>query len=245
MDPTQRFSSRVEDYARYRPSYPAGVISFLERECGLTAQTRVADIGSGTGLLAELFLRFGCELSGVEPNTEMRTAGEQMLAAWPRFHSVNGRAEATTLAEGSVELVTAAQAFHWFEPDAARAEFRRILKPGGWVALIWNERVQAPGLDAGYEDLVSRYAPERTRVAMSELEYFFGAPVMRRTVVPNQQMLDRDGLRGRLFSSSYAPAAGTENYEALTREAGRLFDEFQVNGIVTLQYTTEVYAGRV
>src|ERR1035441_10658815 len=137
-DPTERFSSRVEDYTRYRPSYPAEAIAFLERQCGLTSQSRVADIGSGTGLLSELFLRFGCEVDGVEPNAEMRAAGERLLAAWPRFHSVNGRAEATTLPDRGARLVSAGQAFHWFSPYAARTEVLPVLKKIGWVALVWN-----------------------------------------------------------------------------------------------------------
>src|SRR5580658_4404950 len=140
LDPTRRFSSRVEAYARYRPSYPRETLALLERECGLTPVSKIADIGSGTGLLARLFLDFGCEVTGVEPNPEMRVTGERMLLDKPRFHSVDGRAEATGLLAGSVDFVTAGQAFHWFEPAAARAEFQRILKTVGWVVLVWNER---------------------------------------------------------------------------------------------------------
>jgi SAM-dependent methyltransferase len=243
-DPTQRFSTRVEDYLRYRPSYPAEVIAFLERECGLTSQSRVADIGSGTGLLSDLFLRFGCEVAGVEPNAEMRAAGERLLAGWPRFHSVNGRAEAATLPDASVDLVSAGQAFHWFSPDAARSEFLRILKPGGWVALVWNERLPSLGFNAGYEDLVTRYGPEHPHAETSELDHFFGEHGWRLAQFPNQQRIDREGLRGRFLSSSYAPLPGAANYPPLMQELDRLFDEFQRDGRVTLLYTTEVYIGR-
>ena len=244
-DPTQRFSSRVEDYIRYRPSYPAEVIAFLQRECGLTSQSRVADIGSGTGLLSELFLRFGCEVDGVEPNAEMRAAGERLLAGWPRFHSVTGRAEATTLADRSADLVSAGQALHWFDSEAARTEFRRILKPGGWVALVWNERLRSPGFNAGYEDLVARYGPEHPHAETSELDHFFGEQGWRLAQFPNQQRVDREGLRGRFLSSSYAPLPGAGNYQPLMRELDGLFDEFEEDGRVTLSYTTEVYAGRL
>ena len=244
-DPTQRFSSRVEDYIRYRPSYPAEVIAFLQRECGLTSQSRVADIGSGTGLLSELFLRFGCEVDGVEPNAEMRAAGERLLAGWPRFHSVTGRAEATTLPDRSADLVSAGQAFHWFDSDAARTEFRRILKPGGWVALVWNERLRSPGFNAGYDDLVTRYGPEHPHAETSELDHFFGGQGWRLAQFPNQQRVDREGLRGRFLSSSYAPLPGAGNYQPLMRELDGLFDEFEEDGRVTLSYTTEVYAGRL
>jgi SAM-dependent methyltransferase len=244
-DPTERFSSRVEDYLRYRPSYPAEVIAFLERQCGLTAQSRVADIGSGTGLLAELFLRFGCEVYGVEPNAEMRAAGQRLLAGWPRFHSVAGRAEATTLPERSADFVSAGQAFHWFSPDAARSEFQRILTPQGWVALVWNERLGSPGFNAGYEDLVTRYGPEHPHAETSEMDHFFGEHGWRLAQFPNQQNFGREGLRGRFLSSSYAPLPGAANYQPSMQELDRLFDEFQRDGRVTLLYTTEVYIGRL
>jgi SAM-dependent methyltransferase len=242
-DPTQRFSSRVEDYVRYRPSYPDGIVRLLARECGLTARSRIADIGSGTGLLARLFLDFGCEVVGVEPNPEMRRAGERLLADRPRFTSVNGRAEATTLRDGSADFVTAGQAFHWFDADQARAEFRRILRPDGWVVLVWNDRRHVPGFMAGYEELVARYGPERPHVAEDELTHFFGATSWRRERLSNQQEFDLEGLCGRFLSSSYAPLPGAPGHETLIEELGRLFAKHQVGGQVTLLYETEVYFG--
>jgi len=244
-DPTQRFSSRVEDYIRYRPSYPSGVADLLARECGLTAHSRIADIGSGTGLLARLFLDFGCEVFGVEPNLDMRHAGERQLADRPRFRSVNGRAEATTLPEHSFDFVTAAQAFHWFEPGKASAEFRRILRPDGWVVLVWNERLKVPGFNAGYEDLVTRYGPEPTHAETEELVRFFGHTDWRLVTLPNEQQFDFEGLRGRFLSSSYAPLPATPRYNTLMEELGHLFEEYQQNGRVTLLYGTEVYFGNL
>src|ERR1700723_1734576 len=157
LDSAPSFSSRVEAYARYRQSYPCETQGILEREGILTAACKIADIGSGTGLLARSFLDFGCEVNGVEPNPGMRAAGERMLSGEPRFRSVEGRAEATTLPDGSVDFVTAGQAFHWFEPAAARAEFQRILQPAGWVVLIWNERLVTPGFMAEHEDLLNKF----------------------------------------------------------------------------------------
>jgi len=243
LDPTQRFSSRVEDYALYRPSYPGGVAGLLARECGLTASSRIADIGSGTGLLARLFLDFGCEVWGVEPNREMRRSGERLLMDRDRFHSVDGCAEATTLPGRSVDFVTAGQAFHWFDPERARAEFRRILRPAGWVVLVWNERLRVPGFMTGYEDLVARYGPEHSRVEAHELTRFFGGAERRLEKLPNQQQFDLEGLRGRFLSSSYAPTPGTPGYGPLIEELGCLFSEHQVDGRVTLLYETEVYFG--
>jgi SAM-dependent methyltransferase len=244
-DPTQKFSSRVEDYSRYRPSYPAEVVAVLERECGLNLKSRVADIGSGTGLLAEVLLRFGCAVTGVEPNAQMRAGGDRHLAQWRRFHSVAGRAEATTLPDASADLVTAAQAFHWFDPPAARAEFQRILTAPGWVALIWNERVDEPGFMAGYEDIVTRYGPEVPHVKPEELDGFFGADGWRSTKLPNNQRFDLTGLRGRFFSSSYAPSPGTPRYEPVLAELDGLFQKFEKDGRVTMLYETEIYFGRL
>ncbi len=245
LDPTQRFSSRVDDYTRFRPTYPTSLVELLVRECGLQANSRIADVGSGTGLLAKLFLDFGCEVAGVEPNSNMRSAGDRLLAGWPRFHSVNGRAEATTLPDRSVELVTAAQAFHWFEPEPARAEFQRILTPGGWVVLVWNERLRASAFMDGYEAIVARYGPERPHVETRELDRFFGGSAWRLEKLPNQQQLDLDGLRGRFTSSSYAPLPTAPGYQELMAELASLYAEYQVDGRVTLLYETEVYFGRL
>ena len=245
LDPIVRFSARVEDYIHYRPSYPAGLLTVLESECGLTPHSRIADIGSGTGLLSELFLGFGCEIFGIEPNPDMRSAGERLLAGWPRFHSIDGRAEATTLPASSVDLITAAQSFHWFEVDGARSEFRRILKPEGWAVLVWNERLPGPCFMAGYEDLVRRFGPERPRVDEDRLSRFFGHGDWKLTLLSNQQRFDLEGLRGRFLSSSYAPVRGTRDSAALIEEIDRLFRQYQSNGLVTLLYETRVYTGKL
>jgi ubiquinone/menaquinone biosynthesis C-methylase UbiE len=245
LDPTQRFSSRVENYRRYRPSYPRELISLLTRECGLTKQSRIADIGSGTGLLAEVFLAHGCDVSGVEPNLEMRQAGEKLLAQWSGFRSVDGRAEATTLPDGCVDLVTAGQAFHWFEPEQARAEFERILRPSGWVVLIWNERRPAPGFMDGYSDLVFRYGPEPRHVDIQKMDRFWNGVERCSSRLPNGQSLDLQSLQGRFMSASYAPQPNTAAYENLVKELDELFNEYQKDGKVELLYDTEIYFGQL
>jgi len=244
-DPTRRFSSRVEDYVRYRPQYPGGVANLLPQECGLAPNSRVADIGSGTGLLARLFLDFGCEVFGVEPNSEMRHAGERALATEARFLSVDGRAEATTLPAQSVDFVTAGQSFHWFEREPARAEFRRILRPGGWVVLVWNERLPGEGFMDGYENLVDRYGQECPRAERHGLDAFFENAGWRSAQLPNQQVLTLEGLRGRFLSSSRAPLPDTSDYQPLMEDLRTLFERNQVEGQVTLLYQTEVYFGRL
>jgi SAM-dependent methyltransferase len=245
FDATQRFSSRVEAYARYRPSYPRETLSMLERECGLTPASKLADIGSGTGLLARLFLDFGCDVTGVEPNPEMRATGERMLLGKPSFQSVNGRAEATTLPDGSVDFVTAGQAFHWFEPAAARPEFQRILKSAGWVVLIWNERSIAPGFMTEHEELQNRFAREKPHPTGAEFSAFYGHANWRLARIPNRQQLDEEGLRGRIESSSWSPLPGSDSYEPMIQEISRLFHKYEEGGYVTIEYETEIYYGRL
>jgi SAM-dependent methyltransferase len=245
LDPAQRFSSRVEPYARYRPSYPRETLGLLERECGLTPACKVADIGSGTGLLARLFLDFGCDVTGVEPNPAMRAAGERMLSGEPRFHSVEGLAEATTLPDGSVDFVTVGQAFHWFEPAAARVEFERILQPAGWVVLIWNERPVTPGFMAEHEDLLNKFAREKAHPTETEFIAFYGHAQWRLARIPNRQSLDEEGLRGRIASSSWSPLPGADSYEPMQREIAQLFRKYERDGRVTIEYETHIYYGRL
>ena len=253
-DPTSRFSSRVADYVKYRPGYPAAVLRLLEEECGLTPTSVVADVGSGTGLLSELFLKNGNRVYGVEPNREMREAGERMLAPYANFVSVDGRAEATTLDEGSVDFVTAGQAFHWFEPAAARREFARILRGGGWVVLVWNDRRTAgtPFLEE-YERLLLEYGTDYAAVSAkymeeSALSTLFGAPEVnapRTATFDNEQVFDFDGLRGRLTSSSYAPQPGHSRFDPMIRALEDLFRRHERDGRVVVTYDAKVFYGRV
>src|SRR5690349_5801069 len=250
-DPTQRFSTRVVNYVKYRPGYPPAVLDLLQRECGLTTEAVIADIGAGTGLLAELFLAHGNRVLGVEPNREMREAGARLLARYPGYRAVDGRAEATTLPDGSVDFVTAGQAFHWFDPAGARAEFRRILRPGGWVALVWNMRhTDSTPFLAGFEALLRAYVPtypaqQDEGGTQDSIQALFGAAPWQVARFANAQHFDLAGLEGRLLSSSYAPDPGDPTYAPLMTALARLFAAHAVNGQVTLEYATEVYYGRL
>lgn len=246
-DPRTRFTDRVADYVRHRPDYPAAVLAAL-REAGLGEGAVVADVGSGTGIFSELLLRSGAEVHAVEPNEAMRGAAEAMLGDNPRFRSVAGSAEATGLAGASVDLVTAAQAFHWFDHAAARAEFRRILRPGGAVALIWNNRRErsTPFL-AAYEELLQRFGTDYAAVSHRQIDPerlagFFGARA-EPTIFPHAQELDREGLRGRLLSSSYTPREGDPARAPMLRALDEIFDRHQQDGRVRIEYDTELYVG--
>lgn len=249
VDPRARFTDRVADYVRYRPDYPAAVLEALQA-LGLGRESVVADVGSGTGIFAALLLRSGAQVYGLEPNEAMRSAAEALLGGEPRFHSMAGSAEATGLGDSSVDLVTAAQAFHWFDAETSRAEFRRILRPGGWVALVWNHRREGstPFL-AAYEELLQRYgtdyaAVNHRQIDPAQLAAFYGGGVELRTF-PHAQQLDREGLRGRLFSSSYTPRAGDPAREPMLRELEEIFDRHERGGQVTIEYDTELYVGRL
>ncbi|MFL5803507.1 MAG: class I SAM-dependent methyltransferase [Roseiflexaceae bacterium] len=250
-DSTRRFSSRVENYVRYRPGYPPEVIELLTARCGLTPDSLVADIGSGTGLLARLFLAHGCRVLGVEPNGEMRAAGERLLSGFPNFTSVEGTAEATTLPAQSVDFVTAGQAFHWFDRALARTEFARLLRPGGWVVLVWNDRRSAttPFL-AAYEQLLERYATDYAQVNHKRIDEatigtFFAPGAWSVQVFENRQQFDFAGLQGRLLSSSYTPEPGHPGHQPMIDALRTLFDTHQHGGQVAFEYDTTVYYGRL
>lgn len=251
MDPTQRFSSRVANYVKYRPSYPAATIDLLKSECNLQPSAAVADVGSGTGLLAELFLKYGCHVWGIEPNREMREAGEQLLRTYANFTSLAATAEETSLPDRSMDFITAGQAFHWFDRSRVGAEFRRILKPDGWIILIWNERrtTSTPFLHA-YEQLLRTYSPEYDQVdhrLVDEDVIHAVFPDIHFTMrsFENRQVFDFEGLRGRLLSSSYAPEAGDPQHAPMLAKLAEIFNQYQIDGQVSFDYDTRVNYGQV
>ncbi|MBA3961887.1 MAG: class I SAM-dependent methyltransferase [Chthoniobacterales bacterium] len=249
-DSTERFSDRVEDYVSYRPHYPSAVLDYLQVECQLEPSAVIADIGSGTGILSELFLENGNPVYAVEPNQPMRAAAERLLGHHVCFHSVHGAAEATTLPSASVDFVTAGQAFHWFDRAKARVEFARILHSLGWVVLIWNERLGSTTPFAkGYESLLRTYATDyltvdHRRIDEHALSKFFGGD-FGFSIFPNRQHFDFAGLQGRLLSSSYAPTSGHPRHEPMLAELRRLFATYQERGEVTIKYEAKVFCGHL
>jgi SAM-dependent methyltransferase len=247
---TSRFSDRVENYVRYRPGYPAEVLQTLKAECGLIPGHAVADIASGTGIWTRLLLENGNPVFGVEPNAEMREAGERLLAVFPKFSSVAGTAEATTLADQSVDFITAAQAAHWFDREKARREFVRILKPGGWLVLLWNERLtDSTAFLREYEQLLLKYGTDyqdiRHEHTTSEVNQFFDPAPFQEHTFPMRQEFDYAGVEGRLMSSSYAPGPEHPRHTPMLRDLRRIFDEHAVEGRATFEYKTRMYFGRL
>ena len=248
--PTKRFSNRVENYVKYRPSYPIEVLSTLKPTCGLDANSVVADIGSGTGILSGLLLKCGYKVYAVEPNKEMRQAADKAFNSNDIYHSIDGSAECTKLKDKSVDIITAAQAFHWFKMTEAKHEFSRILKKDGWVALIWNERkTDSPFLQA-YDKLLCDHAPEYSKVNhrnihRKDIDQFFGPSGYRLNSFANEQHFDLDGLIGRLLSSSYCPSPNQSGYKPLMAGLKAVFDKSAVNEIVSFTYDTKVYYGKM
>jgi len=247
--PEERFSDRVENYIRWRPGYPEGLLDTLRTHGGLNATSTVADIGSGTGISSMLLLKAGCTVHGVEPNAAMREAAERILAAEPKFKRVDARAETTTLPDASIDLIVAAQAFHWFNTPETRREFHRILKPSGRVALIWNERrLNSTPFLRDYEALVLQFSTDYSAVRHENIDaaalssFFDGS--YQTHVFEYEQCFDFDGLKGRLLSCSYAPAPGHPRHEAMVMELRRLFDRHQVEGRVVFLYDTKLYLGQ-
>ncbi|MGN6637886.1 MAG: class I SAM-dependent methyltransferase [Mucilaginibacter sp.] len=250
-DPTKRFTNRVTNYVKYRPGYPKAVVDHLAKCVHLTTGTVIADVGSGTGIFSKLLLERDFTVFAVEPNEAMRSEAEQQLKHFPGFHSVEGTADATGLPAKSVDLIACAQAFHWFNTSEAKVEFKRILKPGGNVALIWNNRdIEADDFAVAYELLLKQQSGDYERInhqnlAETDFVRFFKNGKYSLTKFPNQQIFNFEQLAGRAFSSSYVPAEETEGGKAFKSHLQQLFDSYQQNSKVVFRYNTEVYLGKL
>lgn len=245
-DTVSRFSNRVENYVKYRPDYPPGVLDLFRTEMGLTQQSVIADVGSGPGISARMFLENGNVVYCVEPNDAMRAAAEDLLSGYAGFRSINGTAEATALADRSVDIVTAAQAFHWFDPEPTKLEFRRILVPGGFVALIWNERqLDTTPFLVEYEEFLVKHANDyasvrHDKIKDAEITSFLG-PEYGKAVFENIQVFDLGGLKGRMFSASYMPAEDSEQGRAAAADLERLFAKHADGGKIKVFYDTNIF----
>ncbi len=248
---TTRFSNRVDDYVKYRPSYPKEIVEFMGEKLGLSKESTVIDIGSGTGIFSEILLRNGNRVYGVEPNAEMRAAAETLLSKYPRFKSIDGTAEKTSLPDHVADFIIAAQAFHWFDQEKTKLEFKRILKPNGYVVLIWNIRKSGTPFQDDYEALIDRFGTdyrqvrESNIVANDQIQAFLGERNYGSTQFPNFQKFDFEGLKGRLFSTSYVPSRSDARYHEMCVELKELFDKYQENKTVIMEYDTLLYFAQI
>ena len=250
MNTIERFSNRVENYVKYRPDYPREIVRYLAANCGLTRESIVADVGCGTGISCRMFLENGNRVFGVEPNAAMRAAAVKQLAEFPWFIVVDGTSEATTLEDDSIDMVVAAQAFHWFDPDRTRPEFKRILKPGGHIVLIWNERqLDTTPFLIEYEKFLLKYANDygnvrHENIADAELRGFFQQDYGSATF-QNEQIFDFAGIKGRMLSSSYMPSETAAEFPSMIEELQMLFAKHAENGKIKVLYDTKVYFSRI
>jgi SAM-dependent methyltransferase len=249
LNPTGRFTGLAQTYAQFRPSYPAHAIDFIMARCGLGKESVLIDVGCGTGIASRLFGARGVNVIGIEPNTEMRCTAAAMgdgAEAAPNVEYREGRAESTGLAAGVADAVLCAQAFHWFEPVPTLQEFHRILKPGGWTILMWNERDERDPVTAAYgdvlrtaQDAAAIESPRRTRAG----DALWTSPLFQQNEqveFHNQQLLDEEGLLGRAFSASYAPRVAAER-ESWAEHLRRTFQKYQREGTVELRYRTLIF----
>jgi SAM-dependent methyltransferase len=249
VENTQRFSDRVDNYIKYRPSYPASSIDYLVKIAAIDENSVVADIGSGTGILTELLLPRVALVYAIEPNQEMRSAAELKLRNFPKFASIDGTAEHTTLADRSVDTIFAAQAFHWFDRLKAKQEFRRIIRPNGKVILVWNDRQNDTVFLQAYERGLRLFATDyhevnHQNISDADLDLFFTGGFQKATF-DNRQQFDLEGVMGRLNSSSYSPKPGTQQYIELQNLVRAAFWQYATNGQVSFEYDTNVFIGKV
>lgn len=244
-DSTRRFSRRVDAYVKYRPGYPPALLDFLKEECQLVSDSIIADVGSGTGLLAELFLRNGNRVYGIEPNREMREAAERLLEGFAQFQSIDASAESTTLSNQSVDFVTVGRAFHWFDQDKALSEFLRILKPKGWVVVVWLKRKKSTPFLAEYEELLWTYAKDYREMRQRRLdsETLLRQRAFQRKTLKDERAFDYESVKGQTLSYSVTPEAGDSNYASMQDALCTLFQRHQQNGRVTFEYDLVIYYG--
>ena len=250
-DALNRFTRTIDFYHRYRPDYPAAVLSFMEQELGFGPSARVADIGSGTGKLTNLFLKNGNPTIAVEPNEAMRQFAEKVYGSRPHFVSKAGNAASTGLASASIDFITVAQAFHWFEPTSTRTEFRRILKPGGWVLLIWNKRVdEDSAFMQHYNEFLEIHSTDYQqinlrKIDLPQIDSFFDGNEVRRQDFEHAQVFDLEGLIGRYRSCSYAYTTEHPAFAVAIDTLTALFHQYAQQGQIAMSYRTEVYYGRL
>src|SRR5665213_328117 len=246
-DNTKRFSDRVEDYIKYRPNYPGNLTPFLKENIGLNESKIIADIGSGTGISSIPFLKNNNKVFGVEPNKEMREAAEKLLSVYPNFESVGGSSEKTNLPGNSVDILFAGQAFHWFDKTKSKTEFERILKKNGNIVLVWNSRSVHSEFQQEYEKVLYETIEEyklvnHRNISGEEITQFFNPKKVNKATLENQQILDLNGLKGRLLSSSYCPKSGPV-YTKLMERIALLFNKYEKNDQIVFEYETQVYYG--
>ena len=251
MKSTDKFTDKAEVYAKYRPSYPLEYIEYLVSDAGLNEDCIIADIGSGTGILSRQLLERGFTVIGVEPNDDMRTVAEQTLKTYSRFISIEATAENTTINDNSLDIVTVAQAFHWFDLKQFRLECQRFLKQDGRVALVWNSRDASSDINKESADVCQKYCPnfigfsggmEETPIAFQQ---FFKDGKYDFKYFRNDLQFNLIGFLGRYLSASYSPKKTDKEYNPFITALSDLFEKYSNNGEIVIPNITRSYLGSV
>lgn len=250
LNPRDRFTDRVTDYKKYRPGYPVELVSFLEAKCLLTNNSVITDIGSGTGIFSRILLEKGFAVIAVEPNDAMRKQAENDLRQFENFKSINEGAEELPFENESIDLITVAQAFHWFDREKCRHEFRRVLKPEGHAALIWNERLNNTPFLIDFELLLKDFLKEykfvdHKNVSIDVINDFFSPNKVEIVKYPINQAFGLQDYIGRVLSSSYAPKYGTPEGKVFIEELTGLFNKHNRDGIIEFKYDSTLYLGKL
>lgn len=247
-----KFTGKANTYTKYRPSYPDDLIKYLYSQVGLKKDSVIADIGSGTGILTRLLLLQNSFVYGVEPNEDMRKTAEDRLSEYKNFISVNASAENTGLSDLSIDFITVAQAFHWFDRQKFRIECKRILKEKGKVILVWNSRDVLSELVIKNDEINRKYCPGYMGFSggmenngPEEYRDFFKDGIYEYKVFNNDLIFDEDGFIGRNMSASYSPHHGTENYAPYISALKQLFERYSVSGYLRMPNLTRAYVGGV
>lgn len=248
MDNTGKFTNKADNYVKYRPTYPKEFIDYLSSEVGFGKDSVVADIGAGTGILTKLLLDRAKSVYAVEPNLHMRQAGEKYCSEYKNFTAVDGTAEETSLPDKSVDFITAAQAFHWFDRDKAGLEFRRILKSGGKVVLVWNSRISSSEFIMENDELCRRICPNFNGFSGGTDEDgtifdFFRDGKCDCRIFNNDRQLSLEEYIGGSLSASYAPFEGEPNYNTFVEGLTKLFEKYSSGGKLLMPNNTRSYAG--
>lgn len=251
VNPTGRFTGRVEAYRRYRSRYPREIIPLLCEKCGLTPDSVVADIGAGTGMLSELFLENGNRVFAVEPNAEMRAACEELTAKFPQLTCVDGTAEHTHLADDSVDLIAVGRAFHWFDHDKCRPEFERILQSRGWAVLagLGPRRGKEPVQDE-YQAILREHGIDYSRLhdrynVKESVKRFFEGGVLQEAEFPGAEELTYEGLEGHTLSLSVTPKPDHPGFPAMQAALKSYFEKYQHDGKMRLPMNCHIYMGQL
>ena len=250
MDYTHKFDGRAADYAAARPSYAEGLFDCLFERYGLAAGIPVADVGAGTGLFTEQLLKRGCIVYAVEPNEDMRHEAESRLSMYGGFISIAGDAARTGLADHSVHMVTAAQAFHWFDKELFKNECKRILKENGTIAIMWNFLDYKKELEGKIIDIQKKYTKltfnaSEEKQRDEDIIQFFGENKYKLKIYENNYLQNYENFIGNQLSMSYSLKESDEKYNEYVSKFKKLFEEFSEDNMVTIHNNTYCYFGNV